>query len=99
MELRSGGDASDWFFLAMAHRQLNNKDEARTWYDKAEAWTHTNKPDDVELRRFQAEAAAVLGVTLPAVEPTPEPAAKVEEVQELPKSTPVPEALKEEEKT
>ncbi len=65
MELRSGGTASDWFFLAMAHKQLGNQEEARQWYDKAVAWTQTNKPDDAELRRFQAEAAALLGVTPP----------------------------------
>jgi tetratricopeptide (TPR) repeat protein len=29
MELRHGGDSFDWFFLAMAHWQLGNKDEAR----------------------------------------------------------------------
>jgi hypothetical protein len=51
----------------------------------------------VEMRRFQAEAAALLGVTLPIVEPAPEPAAKVEEAKEQPKSTPAPEAAKEEE--
>ena len=87
-----------WFFLAMAHGQLGNQEEARQWYDKAVAWTQANKPDDVELRRFQAEAATLLGVTLPAAEPAPAPAAKVEEAQELPKSTPAPEAAKEEEK-
>jgi tetratricopeptide (TPR) repeat protein len=97
MELRSGGDAFDWFFLAMAHGQLGKQEEARQWYQKAVAWTQTNKPDDEQLRRFQAEAAALLGVTLPTAEPAPEPAGKVEETQELPKSTPAPEAAKEEE--
>ncbi len=94
MELRSGGDAIDWFFLAMAHKQLGNQEEARQWYDKAVAWTQTNKPDDAELRRFQAEAATLLGVTPPAVEPAPEPAGKVEEAKESSKSTPAPEAAK-----
>ena len=94
MELRSGGDAFDWYFLAMAHKQLGNQEEARQWYQKAVAWTQTNKPDDVELRRFQAEAAALLGVTLPAVEPAPEPAGKVQEAKESSKSTPAPEAAK-----
>jgi tetratricopeptide (TPR) repeat protein len=97
MELRSGGNASDWFFLAIAHWQLGNNEEARQWYDKAVAWTQTNKPDDVELRRFRDEAAALLGVTLPTVEPAPAPAAKEEEAKEPSKSTPAPEAAKEEE--
>src|SRR5262249_43179218 len=34
MELRRGGDGYDWFFLALAHRQLGQKDEARKWYDQ-----------------------------------------------------------------
>ncbi|NQT37336.1 MAG: tetratricopeptide repeat protein [Planctomycetes bacterium] len=37
-ELRFGGHAEDWFFLAMAHWQLGNKTEARQWYDKAAEW-------------------------------------------------------------
>ena len=37
MELRKGGDSFDWFFLAMAHWQLGEKDEAREWYDRAVA--------------------------------------------------------------
>jgi hypothetical protein len=40
----------------------------------------------------------MLGVTLPTAEPAPAPAAKVDEAQESPKSTPAPEAPKEEEK-
>ena len=62
MELRSGGDAYDWFFLAMAHWQLKNQDEARKWYDKAVEWMEKNKPDDEELLRFRAEAAELLGI-------------------------------------
>ena len=96
MEWGSGGTAIDWFFLAMAHKQLGNREEARQWYDKAVACMQTNKPDDVQLHQFQAEAAALLGVTLPTVEPAPEPAAKVE-AQEWPKSTPAPEPPKTEE--
>jgi tetratricopeptide (TPR) repeat protein len=62
-DLRSGGDSFDWFFLAMAHWQLGEKDEARTWYDKAVEWMDENKPDDEELIRFRAEAAELLGIT------------------------------------
>jgi tetratricopeptide (TPR) repeat protein len=61
-ELRDGGDASDWFFLAMAHWQLGHKDEARTWYDKAIEWMDKNQPQNEELQRFRAEAAELLGV-------------------------------------
>ena len=46
----------------MAQWQLNNKDEARTWYDKAIEWTEKNKPDHEELLRFRAEAAELLEI-------------------------------------
>jgi tetratricopeptide (TPR) repeat protein len=66
-ELRNGGNAFDWFFLAMARRQLGQANEARTWYDKAVAWMEKNGPKNEELLRFRAEAAALLGLTdLPA---------------------------------
>ena len=32
MELRNGGDSSDWFFLAMCHWQHGEKDLAAKWY-------------------------------------------------------------------
>jgi superkiller protein 3 len=63
MELRSGGDASDWFFLAMSHWQLGHKEEARMWFDKAVEWTDKNQPKNEELIRFRAEAAELLGIT------------------------------------
>jgi uncharacterized protein HemY len=61
MELRNGGDSSDWFFLAMAHWQLNNKDEARQWYGRAVEWMEMNATANEELIRFRAEAAELLG--------------------------------------
>jgi serine/threonine protein kinase len=62
MELRKGGDAADWFFLAMAHWRLGDKNEARKWYDEAVQWTEKNRPRDEELRLFRAEAAELLGI-------------------------------------
>ncbi len=56
-ELRDGGDAFDWFFVAIAKHKLGHKD-AREWYDNAVAWMEKNKPDDEELRRFRAEAGS-----------------------------------------
>src|SRR5205823_3087568 len=70
MSLRNGGDSADWFFLAMAHRQLGDQPQARRWYDKAVAGMEKHQPNDDELRRFRAEAAERLG--LPAVPPTKE---------------------------
>ena len=54
--------AFDGFFLAMAHWQLGDKPQARSWYDKAVSWMEKNQPKNEELIRFRAEAAALLGV-------------------------------------
>jgi WD40 repeat protein len=62
MALRKGGDSEDWFFLAMAHWQLNKKEKARAWYDKAVEWMDKHPPKNEELRRFRAEAAKLLGL-------------------------------------
>ena len=60
MELRDGGDASDWFFLAMAHWHQGDKGEARKWYGQAVEWMDKNQPNNEELLRFRGEAAALL---------------------------------------
>jgi eukaryotic-like serine/threonine-protein kinase len=58
-----GGKASDRFFLAMANWQSGNKDQARKWYAEAIGLMEKNKTQGEEMRRFRAEAAALLGVT------------------------------------
>jgi tetratricopeptide (TPR) repeat protein/tRNA A-37 threonylcarbamoyl transferase component Bud32 len=63
MSLREGGDSFDWFFLAMAHWRLGDRDEARTWFDRAVQWMDRHKPRDDELRHFRAEAEAMLAET------------------------------------
>jgi tetratricopeptide (TPR) repeat protein len=74
MQFRNGGDGTDWFFLAMAHWQLGEKEQARQHYDKAVEWMKKNRPNDEELRRFQAEAADLLGIQDPqAAELLPPP--------------------------
>jgi serine/threonine protein kinase/Tfp pilus assembly protein PilF len=67
--LSKGGDAADFFFLAMAHRQLGNNDEAGRWYEKAMEWMdknqkqlQQNKVFDEELHQFRGEAAELLGI-------------------------------------
>jgi hypothetical protein len=65
MELRQGGDGTDWFFLAMAHARMGDKQEARKWFDRAVAWMEKNRPGDDELRRFRAEAEELLLVQAP----------------------------------
>ncbi len=62
MQLRKGGNSKEWFFLAMAHWQLIDKPQARSWYDKAVPWMEKNEPDNEELIRFRAEAADLLGL-------------------------------------
>jgi len=62
-ELTSGGSPGDWFFLAMAYCQKGEKDKARSWYEKAVNGMEKNKSQDEELRRFRAEATALLRVT------------------------------------
>ncbi len=62
MELRKGGDSTEWFFLAMTHWRMGNKEEARKRYDQAVQWMDKNQPTDEELRRFRAEAAELLAV-------------------------------------
>jgi WD40 repeat protein/serine/threonine protein kinase/tetratricopeptide (TPR) repeat protein len=61
-ELRKGGDGFDWFFLALAHWQLDSKDEARKWYDQAVVWMDKNQPKNEELRRFRAEAEELMAI-------------------------------------
>ncbi|HEV3447663.1 MAG TPA: protein kinase, partial [Gemmataceae bacterium] len=60
MRLREGGDSFDWFFLAMAHQCLGEHDQARTWFNRAVEWMNKYRPHDDELRRFRAEAEALL---------------------------------------
>ena len=61
MRLLGGGEATDWFFLAMAHWKLDEQEAARKWYDKAVRWMDQYQVRDEELRSFRAEAAALLG--------------------------------------
>jgi len=48
------------FFIAMAHWQLGDKDNARMWRDKAALWIEKNQPKSEELRRFRAEAEELI---------------------------------------
>jgi tetratricopeptide (TPR) repeat protein/serine/threonine protein kinase len=57
-----GGDAAQWFFLAMAHWQLKEKDKAGAWYDRAVQWMDKHQPKNEDLSRFRAEAAELLEV-------------------------------------
>lgn len=107
IELRSGGDYIEWLFLAMTFWQLGNKDEARTWYDRAVEWIEHNKLDDGksltkgfslaegantgELQRFRAEAAALLGVPETSARRPAEEAQPAASLEARPPAVPLPE--------
>jgi tetratricopeptide (TPR) repeat protein len=61
IQLRRGGDATDWFFLAMAHWQLGERDQASAWYEKAVQSMDQLRGESEELRGFRAEATSFLG--------------------------------------
>jgi superkiller protein 3 len=67
IKLSDGVDASNWFFLAMAHARKGEKDEAITWFDKAVGWTKEKAPKNQELLSFWSEAAQLLGRPGPAL--------------------------------
>jgi tetratricopeptide (TPR) repeat protein len=59
-ELRDGGDAWDWFYLAMALEQLGQPDAARKWFAQGKTWAQT--PRNLrQVRELYQEAADVLG--------------------------------------
>jgi serine/threonine protein kinase/Tfp pilus assembly protein PilF len=61
MELREGGDAHDWFFLAMTHVRQGDIDRGRAWLEKASRWMRQHGRRDENLTRYRAEAEALLG--------------------------------------
>jgi tetratricopeptide (TPR) repeat protein len=62
MELRSGGDPYDWYFLAMVRHRQGQRDTALQWFNRAQHWMDAHPPQGplAELPRFQAEAIRVL---------------------------------------
>jgi uncharacterized protein HemY len=60
LRLTEGGDCYDWYYLALAHARLGDRDKARTWFDRAEQWMDRHKIQSEELRRFRTEAKALL---------------------------------------
>lgn len=62
VELASDGGGIDFLFMALAHWQLGDKDQALHWYKKGTRWIDKNQPVDKELERVLVEAAALLNV-------------------------------------
>ncbi|NQU19716.1 MAG: tetratricopeptide repeat protein, partial [Candidatus Nealsonbacteria bacterium] len=56
--------ARNWFFLAMAHGKLGEKEEARRYYDRAVQWMAENQSPGAAfpISQFHDEAAEVLGI-------------------------------------
>ena len=59
-ELRSGGDAYDWYPLAVASRRQGKLDEAKAWFDRAEGWFTEHSDGSPDLTQLRDEAAALL---------------------------------------
>jgi hypothetical protein len=55
-----GGTPFDWFFLAMAHWRLGDRDLARQYFNRSVEWMADRKSQDDELCRFRSEAQAML---------------------------------------
>ena len=55
-----GGDGYDWFVLAMSHRRMGNRDEARKSYREGVEWMDKHQSDDEELHGFRKEASELL---------------------------------------
>jgi hypothetical protein len=61
VELRNGGDAFDWLFLAMARHRQGSEEEARRWYERSLVWLKRNAAGQPPaLERLRAEAAELL---------------------------------------
>ena len=65
--LRGGYHESALFYMAMAHWQLGDKDQARAWYEKGVDFELKHHPNSnyTALRRWRAEAAELLGIEKP----------------------------------
>jgi tetratricopeptide (TPR) repeat protein len=67
--------AWQWFYLALAHRQLGDLYRSTLYYAAAVRWVEEHAPADAELRRLRSYAAAQLGITGgagPAARPQPD---------------------------
>ncbi len=56
----NGENGHELLFLAMTHWQLDHREEALTFHERAIEWMDKNADHDANLRRFQIEAGALL---------------------------------------
>jgi hypothetical protein len=60
LELRDGGDAYEWFVLAMVLARQGDLNRARELHQKAVRWTRECRYSDYGLHLLDAEATAML---------------------------------------
>jgi len=60
LELRKGGGCTDWFYLAMTYRQLEDRETAGKWFDRAAGQMGTDRVRDSGLLRLASEAATLM---------------------------------------
>jgi hypothetical protein len=65
MELRHGGDGFDWFFLAMAYWQKNDKQNARKYYEMGKRNIRNTNTYAEPVWPYYCEAANLLGEDCP----------------------------------
>ena len=65
--LVSRAEAEGFLFLAMAHWQLGNREQATPWFDKAVDWMQQHHDRQPDHRQLLAEAAKLLGVEVPEI--------------------------------
>jgi tetratricopeptide (TPR) repeat protein len=51
----TSGESRAWYFLALAHHALGDKDKALDCYTQAVRWQQNNKPNEEELIRLRGE--------------------------------------------
>ena len=67
MSMQAGGNSFDWFFLAMAHSRLGDRNKARTWFDRAVQWMDRHKPHDTRAVPLSRGGGGDAGRSRPAL--------------------------------
>ncbi len=62
IQRRKGGDAYEWFVMALLNAREGDRKAARREYERAVEWTKWNRYGDTELHALEAEAALALGI-------------------------------------
>jgi tetratricopeptide (TPR) repeat protein len=68
-ELHNSSEIGDQLYLAMAYWHQGERDQARSWYDRASSWMERNELKNQQLLHLRDEAAAMLGLARPPKSP------------------------------